>query len=331
MASNQNDIVAATDAQQTDGALLVGGNGDDLLLADGTQTWTGTFTGQNGSGVSGTVNATLTGTTLAVQVQATGLEPNQSHAAHIHGLSSQGDAAQESSLPFDALDKDADGFIELNEGQVTVGPAILPLTAVGGQFPTAGADGSLNFTSTFNLANLPQGTQAADLFPLDMRTVELHGLTVTAADGRLTAGEVNGTAGYKATLPVAAAELTDADAAGGTTAVLRGDNGGDTLIGDTGNDLLLGSQGNDVLAGLAGDDQLVGGSGRDTFIVGQGSDVVVDFQTNQDKLSFSTGTTDTVQASSTSEGILLTAGDSTILLMGVQANMDTLDLSNWIA
>ncbi|MBC7908351.1 MAG: hypothetical protein H7Y60_16610 [Rhodospirillaceae bacterium] len=331
MASNQNDILAATEAQQTDGALLVGGNGDDILLADGSQIWTGTFTGQNGSGVTGTVTATLTDTTLAVQVQATGLEPNQVHAAHIHGLTSDTGAAEDSSLPFDALDKDADGFIELNEGQVAVGPALLPLTASGGQFPTASADGSLNFTSTFSLDNLPQGTEAADLVPLDLRVVELHGLTVTAADGSLTSGEVNGTAGYKATLPVAAAELTDADTAGGTNAVLRGDNGGDTLIGDSGNDLLLGGQGNDVLAGLLGDDQLVGGSGRDTFILGQGNDVVVDFQTNQDKLTFADTTTDAVQATSTSEGIQLTAGDSTILLMGVQADVATLDLSNWIA
>lgn len=329
MASNQNDILAATEAQQTDGALLVGGNGDDLIFANSTQTWTGSLVGQNDSGVAGTVTATLSGTTLSVQVQASGLEANQVHAAHIHGLTSQIGAAEASSLPFPALDTDADGFIELNEGNKAIGPAILSLTTNSGQFPTAAADGTLNFTSTFNLNNLPQGVEAADLFPLDMRAVELHGLTTTAEDGRLTGGEVNGTAGYKATLPVAAADLTSGDTGGGTTgAVLRGDNGNDHLVGAASDDLLLGGQGNDVLAGQSGNDQLVGGSGRDTFIVGQGNDVVVDFQTDVDKLAFAENTT--VQASSTSEGTMLTDGTNTIMLMGVQSTPTT-DLSNWFA
>lgn len=329
MANNQDDILAATEAQQTDGAMLVGGNGDDLLLADNSQTWTGTLQGQNDSGVTGTVTATLTDTELQVQVQAAGLEPNQTHATLIHGLTGESGAAENSTLPFSALDTDADGFIELNEAATVVGSPILSLTIDNGQFPTAAADGTLNFTSTINLNDLPQGTEAADLFPLDMRTVEIHGLSVTAEDGALTGGEVDGTAGYKITLPVAVAELVDSDTAGGTDAVLRGDNGADTLIGDAGNDLLVGGLGNDVLSGQIGDDQLVGGSGNDSFIVGQGNDVVVDFDTNQDKLIFSQDTT--VEASSSSEGILLTAGDSTVMLTGVQADLATLDLSDWIA
>lgn len=333
MATNQNDIIAATDEQQAGGARLVGGNGDDLLIADGTQSWTATLVSLNNSGVAGTVTATLAGDQLQVNVQATGLEPNQTHPMHIHGLIGDTGAAENSTLG--AFDSDADGFVELAEGAATIGEPLLDLQS-GGQFPTAAADGSLNFTATFALSDLdlPSGTEVADLFPLDMRAVQIHGDTVAAGDGILTGGEVDGTAGYKAALPVAAAEFVeaDADATAAEGAVLRGDNGNDHLIGGAGDDLLLGSRGDDVLAGQGGDDLLVGGTGRDTFIVGDGTDTVVDFERNLDKLVFSDGTgPGGVQASSTSEGVQLTSGDNIVLLVGVQANTATLDLVDWIA
>ena len=328
MATNQNDIVAATAEQQAAGAQLVGGNGSDLLLANGTQSWTGTLNAVNGSGVAGTVTATLNGTQLQVQVQATGLEPNQTHAAHIHGPS-EGSVPTDSTLATSLQDTDLDGFIELNEARTTQGPPVVNLTVANGQFPVAAADGTLNFTSTIDLSNVPQ-QQLDQMFPLDLRTVELHGLSVTAQDGALTGGEVNGTAGYKPTLPVAGAELTESGGGGTTTAILRGDNGDDSLVGAGGNDLLLGGQGSDVLAGQAGNDQLVGGSGRDVFIVGQGDDLVVDFQTNVDKLELSNGIAGgAVQASQTDGGLQLTAGDATVTLMGVTADPATLDVRDW--
>lgn len=331
MATNRNDIIAASDEQQADGAQLVGGNGDDLLFADGTQSWTATLAPLNNSGVTGTVTATLSGTQLEVNVEATGLEPNQIHPMHIHGL--MGDVGAPINSTVAGFDSDADGFVELAEGAEAIGEPLLNLQTATGQFPAAAADGSVSFISTFDLAdiNLPRGVELADLFPLDLRAVEIHGDTVTAADGVMSGGEVNGTAGYKAALPVAAAELVQtADATAATSAVLRGDNGGDDLIGGDGNDLLLGGRGNDVLAGEAGDDQLVGGSGRDVFIVGNGTDTVVDFETNLDKLTFSDGVggAANVQANATSEGVVLTEGANTVLLVGVQP---TDDLTDWIA
>lgn len=334
MATNRNDILAATDDQQADGALLTGLNGDDVLLADGTQTWTATLAALNGSGVAGTVTVTLSGTQLQVQVQATGLEPNQIHAMHIHGRTGDAGVAEDSGVAGAVRDVDADGFVELAEARPVIGPPLLPLQ-VDGQFPTAAADGTLNFTATYDITDLPGGADIRDLLPMDMRAVELHGLTVDADDGLLTGGEVNGTAGYKATLPVAAGELVDGDADAADTAqgaVLRGDNGGDMLVGDAGDDLLLGGRGNDVLAGQGGDDQLVGGSGRDTFIVGDGNDVVVDFETSQDRLVFADGTAlGGIQAANTDGGLQLTAGDATVTLVGVTANAATVDLSDWVA
>lgn len=329
MATDQNDIIGGTDAQQATGAQLTGGNGDDLLLANGAQSWTGTLTAVNGSGVAGTVTATLNGTQLQVQVQATGLEANQTHAAHIHGPTEQGSIPTDSTLAATVQDTDLDGFIELPEARVTQGPPLVNLTVADGQFPIAADDGTLNFTSTIDLGDLSQ-QQLSKMFPLDLRTVELHGLTVTAQDGVQTGGEVNGSAGYKATLPVAGAELVDAAGGAGTPAVLRGDNGNDTLLGATGNDLLLGGQGNDIIAGQAGNDQLVGGPGSDTFVVGQGADLVVDFQPNVDTLSLANGTApSTVQVSTTENGIVLTAGDATITLMGVDT--EPANVSDWFA
>lgn len=333
MATNRNDIQAATDDQQADGALLAGLNGDDVLLADGTQSWTATLTPLNGSGVAGTVTATLAGDQLQVQVQATGLEPDQVHAIHIHGLTGRAGVAEDSSVAGAVRDTDADGFVEIAEAATVTGPPLLPLQ-VDGQFPTAASDGTLNFTATYDVTDLPGDADIRDLLPMDMRAVEVHGLTVAATDGLLTEGEVDGSAGYKATLPVAAGELADTDPAATTAeagAVLRGDNGGDMLVGDSADDFLLGGRGNDVLAGQGGDDQLVGGSGRDTFIVGDGADIVVDFETRLDTLVFADGTAPGgVQASNTDEGIRLTAGDATVVLLGVTADAATVDLADWI-
>ncbi|MCR6629100.1 MAG: hypothetical protein NVV74_03075 [Magnetospirillum sp.] len=167
MATNQNDIIGATAAQQATGAQIVGGNGDDLLLADGAQVWTGTLTPINGSGVAGTATATLNGTQLQVQVQASGLEAGQTHPAHIHGLTAQGGAPIDSHLATTLQDTDLDGFVELNEARVTQGPPLVDLTEANGQFPTAAADGTLNFTSTIDLSTLPP-QQLAQLFPLDL-------------------------------------------------------------------------------------------------------------------------------------------------------------------
>ncbi|MCR6629101.1 MAG: hypothetical protein NVV74_03080 [Magnetospirillum sp.] len=160
--------------------------------------------------------------------------------------------------------------------------------------------------------------------------MELHGLSVTAQDGTATGGEVDGTAGYKAMLPVAGVELTDVSNSPLTPAVLRGDNGADMLLGSRGDDLLLGGQGNDILAGQAGNDQLVGGSGRDTFVVGRGADLIVDFQPDMDKLTLDNGTSPSaVQVSSAEGGLLLTAGDSTVTLMGVETA--PANVTDWFA
>ena len=161
----------------------------------------------NNSGVFATFNLTVDGNNLTVTETATGLEANMPHPQHIHGL--LGAAAPMTALATPASDTDGDGFVELAEGQVSYGPILLDLSSPPGgavaDFPTA-PGGTISFTQTYNLADptiFDAGFSATDLLPLTNREIVIHGMTVAAGIGAGTPGEVNGTGGYLATLPVA--------------------------------------------------------------------------------------------------------------------------------
>ncbi|MGB3292158.1 MAG: PEP-CTERM sorting domain-containing protein [Phormidesmis sp.] len=184
----------------------------------------------SGSGVSGTVLLDLSedSGTLTVTTNATGLEPNQDHVQHIHGLFSSSGEIADSMTPTIANDSDGDGFVELGEGAPVYGPIILPLATINTP------DGSASVTTTYDLSDpsvfgtnraTNQPFTAADLMPLTFREIVIHGRTVAAGIGSGTPGEVNGDGGYLAVLPVAAGEIVaDNDAASvpepGTNAAL---------------------------------------------------------------------------------------------------------------
>lgn len=171
----------------------------------------------NHSGVTGTALLDLSddNKTLTVTTTATGLEPNQLHVQHIHGLFSGG-AVADSMTPTLANDLDGDGFIELAEGAPAYGPIVLPLAWI------TTADGNASVTTTYDLTD-PSifGTNpatgmaftAADLMPLTFREIVIHGLSVPAGVGAGTPNEVNGTNGYLTVLPVAAGEIVAVNAA----------------------------------------------------------------------------------------------------------------------
>jgi PEP-CTERM motif-containing protein len=176
------------------------------------QVYTGTFTPLNGSGVSGTTTLTLNADakTLEVMINAIGLEPGVPHVGHIHGLVNSAGLPVNSTTPTIAQDTDHDGFVELAEGLVTYGPILVPF---GNTDPDM--DGVVNFDQIFNL--LDPATYApgfditsllgAGLNELQLREIVLHGMTVPPGPGTGTAGEVNGTNGFLAVLPVASAEI----------------------------------------------------------------------------------------------------------------------------
>ncbi len=165
----------------------------------------------NDSGVFGTVQMTMDDNLLTVHIEAHGLEADQLHPQHIHGLFGPDGAPTASVLPTMALDTDGDGYIELGEGQAAYGPVLLPLTSppggAAGDYPVANNGGNINFKETYDLTDA--GVFADDfvrsmLLPLSLREIVLHGMTVAGDVGAGTGGEVDGTPGYKASLPVAA-------------------------------------------------------------------------------------------------------------------------------
>lgn len=341
-----NGISQAASVTVGDGTGVVsGGNGSDILIA-GPQTFSADLQQVNGSGVAGTVRVSVEGEQLRIQADITGLEPGQTHQMHIHGPVASGHTPLDA-LPLTAgLDTDRDGFVELNEGLPARGPVLMDL---GGQTP--GADGSLRLDQAFAFDSLPglrPGVTAADLLPLDFRAVELHGLGVSGDAGAGTAGEVDGTAGFKAALPVAAAPLeAEPAAATGTTAAthmdgawMLGGNGNDRLIGAQGDDVLMGGRGNDVLAGGLGDDDLIGGHGADRFVVGQGKDVITDFNAAAgDRLVFGHDPDSAALVlHDTPQGTWIIAGDGAVqdpatqgvLLVGVHTQSVS-DASAWFA
>lgn len=164
----------------------------------------------NNSSVTG--NATLTydstASTLNVMIQASGLEAGMPHPAHIHGV-----IGGNSVSPTMANDSDGDGYVELAEARPSYGPILLPLSSPPGgavaDFPTA-SDGTISFSQTYDLSSMTtfaDGYDQTNLFPFDNREVVLHGMTLAAGEGA-DGGEADGTAGYKATLPVASGVIT---------------------------------------------------------------------------------------------------------------------------
>jgi hypothetical protein len=190
-----------------------------------TSTFAALLAPSNGSGALGLslVQIDQANSSVTVNLWMTGLEPGQEHASHIHGFADD----RPSLLPNLRLDADLDGFVEDSEGEPVVGPTILALTedgtvsnaTLGVDFPDADANGRIRLTQTYDFDTVDP-TQAAIFAELTQRLagreVQVHGLTLPATEGEGTPGEVDGTAGYKAGLPVANGILlpvTDAAAA----------------------------------------------------------------------------------------------------------------------
>ena len=196
----------------------------DTYTQDGKLLYSTDFVALNNSGVEGRAVLLVdqNSQTLTVDIQASGLEPNQMHIQHIHGFMDDADAK----TPTIAQDDDGDGFVELAEGLDTYGPIQLNLTtnpenAVHDHgteghdhtdeavFPTVGADGMLNYRQVFQFSAEDPNAQAIfdGITPLEFKEIVLHGLSTTSEQGEGTDGEVNGEAGYKLALPVASGEL----------------------------------------------------------------------------------------------------------------------------
>jgi len=175
--------------------------------------FTADLTGLNGSGVTGRAVLLLDGQELTVQIEADGVEPGVTHAQHIHGAFDANGVPVDSTTPVPEQDTDGDGFVEVGEGATSYGPVLVSLTDPIGSgpegFPTA-PQGEIDFRTVIDLddpASVAEGFTTADLLPLSLREIVVHGASVDGAAGAGTPGEVDGTAGYKGILPVASGEI----------------------------------------------------------------------------------------------------------------------------
>ncbi|MFN3168429.1 MAG: PEP-CTERM sorting domain-containing protein [Phycisphaeraceae bacterium] len=165
----------------------------------------------NGSNVTG--NAVLIvnseDNTLRINVNAFNVEPGQDHLMHIHGRFDESGAPIDSLTPTLDDDADGDGYVEVLEGLPKYGDILLPLETQNDSL------GLFAYTQTFDLSDdalffspvSGEDYRASDLFPLNFRELVIHGKTVATGEGIGTGGEVDGTGGYKTTLPVAAGEI----------------------------------------------------------------------------------------------------------------------------
>ncbi|HET7268283.1 MAG TPA: CHRD domain-containing protein [Oleiagrimonas sp.] len=167
--------------------------------------YTAHLTSLNDSGVTGTAHLTLDMDldTLTVDITATGLEPNQTHVQHIHGLSDGSGNPIDSTTPTLAQDTNGDGLVEVTEGAATYGAILVPLTP----FSTA-PSGTMNYSHTFDLTDSGiyfGGASEADLIPLYFREIVIHGLTtpIDISNGGLDGATFFAAGTYVPTLPVA--------------------------------------------------------------------------------------------------------------------------------
>lgn len=154
------------------------------------------FTELNESGVSGGAIVFVNDGEATVVAAASGVEGGGSHAMHVHGFGGDKD----SEVPTLAADADDDGFIELAEGATTYGPIQQDIS------PGVTGD-SFFYVQSFDFNDdTANGDLTAD--NLDQHEIVLHGMTLDEGDGS-NGGEADGTAGYKAFLPIAAGELVE--------------------------------------------------------------------------------------------------------------------------
>jgi hypothetical protein len=162
--------------------VLLGGCGGGEASApaeptSGQETFRARLSPLNGSGARGRAILSQLGSTLRVQLTATGLVPRQEHVQHVHRLETN----EPGKCPRRAADANGDRVTGLEESLPAYGPVALKLEP----FPRADRRGDVDYQATFELS--------AELEPLTDRVVVLYGRdirhvydpTVPVACGRI--------------------------------------------------------------------------------------------------------------------------------------------------
>jgi len=258
------------------------------FLGQADKFWTVELDALNSSGVNATavlaMNTEDDGTSyLNVAISGTGLTPSQTHVQHVHGLFDEEGTPIDSVAPTIADDADRDGMVEVLEGVGKYGDVLLPLSS-DGMMPMADASGRVSFIQNYDLGDDSQFASpvtmtdytAADIMPLTLREIVLHGVQIPDGIGEGTGGEVDGgTNGYIPILPAAAGSIETAtkDEA---MAILSGQRAtaSDDIMLTEGDDSYDGGLGDDKVDGLAGNDTMSGGADNDSLMGGMGADIL---------------------------------------------------------
>jgi hypothetical protein len=117
----------------------------------------------NASGVSGVVNFQVTGATLLVNIDVTGLEPGRRHFQHVHG-----EPGVPAACPT-AADANASGVITLTEAMTRIGPLAFDIQP----YPLPNDHGALRWSRAFTL----QAQELQATTPWTEHVVVFHGMT----------------------------------------------------------------------------------------------------------------------------------------------------------
>jgi glucose/arabinose dehydrogenase len=175
----------------------------------GPEFYVAELTPLNNSGVNGAAAFVIHNGEFTARVFARGMVPNELHPQHIHGLDGNQNgvcpapsaASRMPNSPSEAANPDQ--FISVAEGLPDYGAIRVPLDSElvpipAGEFPTADADGIVNYLQKTSFSELQAALGDFQLRPLEDKVVVLHGGFVTGADGQQV---------YVPSLPVACAQI----------------------------------------------------------------------------------------------------------------------------
>lgn len=169
-----------------------------------------------GGEAGGTATLAVSGDTLTITVDATGMPPGIMHLQHFHGFTEGDDASR---CPSPEADANGDGVIDLIESEALAGTTMVPfhddpvsMAIVSDSYPVAGDDGTYHYEQSVPLADLTAAFNEA--FPgqeldFERRVVFLHGV---AEDSQLPdTAQSLGDVPAHVTLPIACGELRKAE------------------------------------------------------------------------------------------------------------------------
>lgn len=168
-------------------------------------------TGVTGSKASGEVTFAITGDSLTITTDASGLPPGMSHWQHFHGFKDGNEAV----CPASAADANGDGIIDLIETEPVSGTTMVPfnddpvaMDVPDDTYPSSTDTGTLHYERAVSLAALQGAFGKAfegQELDLDTRVVFIHGVPSETALAASVASL--GPIPAQVTLPIACGEI----------------------------------------------------------------------------------------------------------------------------